>query len=24
METRTSGAFRLIVDSQCPVLTVTG
>lgn len=24
METRRSGAFRLIVDSQCPVLTVTG
>jgi nucleotide-binding universal stress UspA family protein len=24
METRTSGAFQLIVDSQCPVLTVTG
>jgi nucleotide-binding universal stress UspA family protein len=24
METRTSGAFRLIVDSPCPVLTVTG
>jgi nucleotide-binding universal stress UspA family protein len=24
METRTSGAFQLIIDSQCPVLTVTG
>ncbi len=24
METRTSGAFQLIVDAQCPVLTVTG
>ncbi len=24
METRTSRAFRLVVDSQCPVLTVTG
>jgi nucleotide-binding universal stress UspA family protein len=24
METRTSGAFQLIVDSQCPVLTVAG
>jgi nucleotide-binding universal stress UspA family protein len=24
METRTSGAFQLIVDSRCPVLTVTG
>jgi hypothetical protein len=24
METRTSGAFRLIVDSQCPDLSVTG
>lgn len=24
LETRTSGAFRLIVDSQCPVLTITG
>jgi nucleotide-binding universal stress UspA family protein len=24
METRTSGAFQLIVEAQCPVLTVTG
>jgi nucleotide-binding universal stress UspA family protein len=24
METRTSGAFQLIIDSHCPVLTVTG
>ena len=24
METRTSGAFQLIVESQCPVLTITG
>jgi nucleotide-binding universal stress UspA family protein len=24
MKTRTSGAFQLIVDSRCPVLTVTG
>jgi nucleotide-binding universal stress UspA family protein len=24
METRTSGAFQLIVDAECPVLTITG
>jgi nucleotide-binding universal stress UspA family protein len=24
METRTSGAFQLVVDAECPVLTVTG